>query len=329
MNKKFKLITTFILITAMLFVFTACGGKNEVLATVGDTEITQEQLDGYVSYYSLLSLSTTQDQLGEQELAYLQGIMLNFATEVDLLKQHYKDEGVNVLPDDYDDQFTKYKETLMSQGEDMASQLSDQGITDEVLEFFFSAQFYTKQFMDDIDKEDPVTDDETEKYYNEHKDEFVSPAQIEVSHILIKDEKHTDAGKTSIEAIKTQIDDGKSFEAMAKKYSEDGSAASGGALGWIDQDTNFVQEFKDAAFALDEGEMSGVVETEFGYHLIKVTDTKAKQQKTYKQSKDEIKALLEEENYAAGIESLKKEIGVKYTDAGNAIINAGTGEVTE
>lgn len=320
MNKTIKKTTIFILILAMLLAFTACGGDDATLATIKDTKITEGQLDSYASYYSLLSLSTPFKELGENEQAYLKGVILNFAVEVDLLKEHYKEEGVKILPDDYDDQFKKYKETLFSQSEDMQSQLSNAGIDNDTLEFFYSAQFYTKQFMEDIDKEDPVSDDEIEKYYNEHKEEFVSPAQIKVSHILVKDEEHTDAGKTSIEAIKTKIDKGASFSDTAKKYSEDGSASNGGDLGWINKDTSFVQEFKDAAFALKKGEMSGVVESEFGYHLIKVTDTEKEHQKTYKESKDEVKALLEEENYAAGIESLKKEIGVEYTKEGEEIL---------
>ena len=319
---NFKKVITFMLILSMVFTMAACGGEDSTaLARIGDTEITQKQVDGYSGYYSLLTLSTPKKNLGEDQLKYLNGIVLNFAIEVEVLKKHFEKEKVNVLPDDYDDQFSKYKEELFSQGEDMQKQLSDQGIDNDVLEFYFSAQFYTKTYMEDIDKQDPVTEDEIEAYYNQHKDEFVSPSQIKVSHILVKDEQHSDAGKTSIEAIKAEIEGGKDFAEAAKEHSDDGSAQSGGDLGWIDQNTNFVQEFKDAAFALNKGEMSDVVESEYGFHLIKVNGKKKEQQQTLKQAHDQVESILKEENYAAGIESLKNEFDVKYTKEGEELIN--------
>jgi parvulin-like peptidyl-prolyl isomerase len=336
MIRNYKHVVVFILILAMTFTFTACGGdKNEsdggdILATVKDTEITDKQVDGYSSYYSLLSLSTPKSQLQEEEQTYLKGIMLNFAVEVEVLKQHFEAEGTEVLPDDYDDQFEKYKETLKSQGESIDEQLKEEGIGDETLEFFFAAQFYTQKYMDGIDNETPVTDADIKTYYEENKDQLVSPSQIKVSHILVEDDKHSDAGRTSIEAIKADIDSGEAtFAEMAKKYNTDATKDTGGDLGWMDANSNFVQEFKDAALALKEvNEMSDVVETQFGYHLILLTDKKKEHQKTLKEATADIKATLEEQNYAAGIEALKNEMKVKYTKAGNKALGVDTGTGT-
>jgi len=330
MKKSFKNITAFILIISMLFVFTSCGGDT-TLAKIKDNEVTQEQLDGYVNFYSLLSLSTSSKELGEEELAYLKRIILGFAVEVEVLKKHYEDADEGVLPDDYDDQFAEYKQNLFAQGEGIEERLSEEGIGNDTLEFFFNAQFYTKRFMDDIDKEDPVTDDQIETYYNDNKDTLSSPAQIRARHILVQDDQLSEEGRTSIEAIKTKIENGDAtFEEMAEEYNSDATAEVGGDLGWFSQDGSMVKEFEDAAFALEEkGDMSDVVETQFGYHLILLTDKKAEHQKTLKEARDEIKHILEEQRYQEGIESLKNEIGVEYTDAGKEIMGMDENTDTE
>lgn len=324
MNAKFKKITIFTIIFAMLFAMTACGGGDggggKTLAKIGDTEITQSQIDGYTSYYVLTTYSQSKSEVGEENIKYMEGLLLNFAVEVELLKQHYKKEDKKVIPDDYDDQFKSYKESLLSQGEDIQKQLKDEGIDDDTLDFFFSAQYYTKQYMTDIEEEDPATEADIEKYYDEHKDEFTSPAQVKASHILVADAEHTEAGKTSIEAIKTKIEKGEAtFAEMAKENNTDSTKETGGDLGWFGEG-QMVEEFEKAAFALKKGEMSDVVETEFGYHLIEVTDTKKAHQKSLKEAHDEVKEKIQADKYAEGIESLKNEFKVEYTEDGEKLI---------
>ncbi len=262
------------------------------------TDITSDQVNGYTSLYSRLSLYTPKSQLPKEQLSYLKGLMLNFAIEVQTLKQHYEKEGTEVLPKDYDKQFKDYKaqydSALKEQGETAQKDFEKDGITDATLEFFFSAQFYTSKYMKDIDKENPVTDKEIKTYYDENKDMLVSPAQIRASHILVEDAKHTEAGRTSIEAIKAKIDSGKStFAEMAKENNPDSTAQTGGDLGWFGKG-QMVPEFENAAFALKKNEMSDVVETQYGYHLILLTDKKAEHQKTLKEATAEIKATLEQ-----------------------------------
>ena len=116
-----------------------------------------------------------------------------------------------------------------------------------------------------------VTDEEIEEYYEENRERFEERC---VSHILVSTEGTTpEAARAEAEALRAQLVAGADFAALAQQSSDDpGSAQNGGSLDCITQDVNFVPEFKDAAFALAEGELSEPVESQFGFHLILVTE---------------------------------------------------------
>lgn len=118
-----------------------------------------------------------------------------------------------------------------------------------------------------------------EEYVKNHGSEFGTPEEVKASHILIKaDEKNADdvkkAEATAKDVLK-QINAGGDFAALAKKYSDDpGSKEKGGDLGFFSKD-RMVPEFANAAFNLNKGQVSGLVKSPFGIHIIKVTDKKA------------------------------------------------------
>jgi len=93
-----------------------------------------------------------------------------------------------------------------------------------------------------------------------------TPVQVRASHILVKSEKQA-------KDIKSKIDNGASFEEMAKKYSACPSGANGGDLGYFDKN-QMVPDFGKVAFSLPVGQVSDPVQTQFGWHLIKVIDKK-------------------------------------------------------
>lgn len=114
-------------------------------------------------------------------------------------------------------------------------------------------------------------------YYDKHLDKFYLPKRIRARHILIK--TAPDADKKSVEeaikkrgAIIMELDAGKDFAILARRYSDDPSALNGGDLGFFVKGGGMIKEFEDAAFALKEGETSYLVRTEFGFHIIKVEE---------------------------------------------------------
>ncbi|GAA5646695.1 peptidylprolyl isomerase [Vibrio proteolyticus] len=134
-----------------------------------------------------------------------------------------------------------------------------------------------------------VSDEEAQSYYNEHLDKYSSQAQRKVSHILIKDEKKADA-------VLAELKGGADFSEVAKEKSEDiGSAESGGSLGWIEQGV-MDPAFELAAFGLkNPGDMSGVVKSDFGFHIIKLDDVKDAVAKPYSEVAASIKQELKDQ----------------------------------
>ena len=120
-----------------------------------------------------------------------------------------------------------------------------------------------------------VTGQEIARYYNENIDQFSTPEQVRASHILLKTEGKDDAAvKKQAEDLLKQVKAGADFATLAKKYSEDeASAAKGGDLDYFGKG-QMVPEFDQVAFTLQPGQVSDLVKTQYGYHIIKVTDKK-------------------------------------------------------
>jgi peptidyl-prolyl cis-trans isomerase D len=147
-----------------------------------------------------------------------------------------------------------------------------------------------------------VDADELRAYYNQYRDQYRTPEQVQVSHILIKtppagpdgkvDDKAVAEAQHRAEDLLKQIKGGANFEELAKKYSEDtGSAKQGGSIGWIGKGQT-VPEFEKAAFSLPKGQISDLVKSSFGFHIIRVDDKHDAHTKTLDEVKDQIEPIL-------------------------------------
>jgi peptidyl-prolyl cis-trans isomerase D len=150
-----------------------------------------------------------------------------------------------------------------------------------------------------------VTHDELQAYYNQHRDQYRMPEQAKVSHILIKtplagpdgkvDDKGAAEAQRRAEDLLKQLKAGAKFEELAKKYSEDaGSAKEGGSLGWIGKGRT-VPEFEKAAFSLPKGQISGLVKSSYGFHIIRVDDRQDAHMKTLDEVKGELEPVLKQQ----------------------------------
>ncbi len=119
-----------------------------------------------------------------------------------------------------------------------------------------------------------VTDAELKARYERDMDEFREPRKIKAAHILVSHKDDKDKAKKKAEELLGRIKKGEDFSSLASKYSDDpGSAKKGGDLGYFSIGM-MVKPFENAAVALKKGETSGIVETEYGYHIIRVDDIK-------------------------------------------------------
>ena len=130
-----------------------------------------------------------------------------------------------------------------------------------------------------------VKDDEVKAYYDENKAQFVRGESVAASHILVDSEEKASEIKAKIEAGEV------SFEDAARENSSCPSSQNGGALGEFTHG-QMVPEFDEAAFAMEVGEISGPVKTQFGFHIIKVTAKNPESEMSYDEVKGQIKNFL-------------------------------------
>jgi len=158
-----------------------------------------------------------------------------------------------------------------------------------------------------------VTPEDIKSYYDLHQDQYRVPEEVKVSHILIKtpalgadgkvDEKGVEEARKKAEDILKQLKGGAKFEDLAKKYSEDpGSGKQGGDLGWIGRGRT-VPEFEKTAFSLPKGQLSDLVKSSYGFHIIRVEDKHEPHLKTIDEVKSQIEPLIKQQKAGRMIEN--------------------------
>ena len=142
-----------------------------------------------------------------------------------------------------------------------------------------------------------VNEGALEQYFEDHRNEFIAPEERAMRHILLS--VSAGASKEDVDAVKAEADDllaqiraGADFAELAKAHSDDpGSAGSGGDLGWVEKGV-MVAPFEEAAFALDTGEVSELVRTDFGFHIIQVTDIRGGSDVGFAEMRDRVDAAF-------------------------------------
>src|SRR6266852_8433709 len=158
-----------------------------------------------------------------------------------------------------------------------------------------------------------VSHEDLQAYYDQHRDDYRVPEQVNVSHILIKtplpgpdgkvDPKGVDEARKKAEDVLKQLKAGGNFADLAKKYSEDpGSGKNGGSLGWIGKGRT-VPEFEKVAFSLAKGATSGLVQSSYGFHIIHVDDKQDAHVKTLDEVKDQIEPIIKQQKAARAADS--------------------------
>ncbi|NQU73436.1 MAG: peptidylprolyl isomerase, partial [Candidatus Omnitrophica bacterium] len=154
----------------------------------------------------------------------------------------------------------------------------------EILEEAHKKIVISKLIQNEIEEKATVSDKEVRNYYDTHGDEFATQERMKVSHILVNSEKEA-------KTILTELANGASFEELAKEKSEDTSSDKGGDIGYFTKG-QVVPEFEKAASKLEIGQISEIVKSEFGYHIIKLTDKKPAQTQDFTGVSNKIKSKL-------------------------------------
>lgn len=328
--KNIKRLVATVMIGVMGFAVMGCSMiektpeaiKNTVVAKVNGEKITKGEVDqelkSYIDQYkTTYGEDFEKDAKVKAELdEYRKQVIENLVSEKVLIM---KAKELNLVPSDEElnkEIDAKVAELVKLYGseEELQKAKDSFGYTDETFKEFMKNQVIAQKAIDYIHKDITSTDEEIKEYYDKNATTFTTNAGAEMFHILVKTEDEA-------KAVKQRLDNGESYADIAKELNEDSTSETGGSLGFVEYEAqNFDADFLAAAKELKEGEISGPVKTQFGYHIIKVagvqTETRVKPLEEVKDSiKTEVEKTKKNEAYTEKIEEWKKELDVKlYLD---------------
>jgi len=197
-------------------------------------------------------------------------------------------EEVNRVLDDTQAQF--------STADAFLNKLALEGYTRESYRTHLERLVSARKYLDMVSAKVAVNAAEIHDFYIQNPDKFRLPEQVRARHILLKlspgaDDEVQQVAREKLAGILREARNGGDFAALASQYSEDGSADQGGDLGFFERG-QMVKPFEEAAFGLQPGEISDVVETPFGLHLIKVEDRQTARTVPEDQVREQVQTYL-------------------------------------
>lgn len=271
-------------------------GAEELVAKVNGAAITREEFDrNWKVYMRQRGIpSGHADKAGGVDQYKRE--LLDLMVDQELLFQDAQKKGYGADEKEVGEELAKSGQGFPSP-EEFDKALAQNGLTRESYSDFLKRRLTVdKMLREGIAKEVTVTDVEIDEYYSGNPEQFASPEQVRARHILIKvdagaEEAQKAAARKRIEEVLAKAKGGTDFAALAREHSEGPSAPRGGDLGLFTRG-RMVPPFEEAAFALNPGEISGVVETRFGYHIIKVEERKEAGAVSKEEAADKIREFL-------------------------------------
>ena len=232
-----------------------------------------------------------------------------------LLSQESQKRGVKIETAEIDAKMGQLQSQFPTQ-EAFEKALKDRGMTAESLRKDATVDLSVTKLMDaEVATLPAPSDAEAREFYDKNQDKFKEEEQVRASHILVRVDEKADAAakqkaRAEIDGVLKKVKGGADFAKLAQEHSQDGSAAQGGDLNYFGKG-RMVPAFDKVAFELKPGQVSDVVQTQFGYHIIKVVDRKAGRTVPFDEAQVKIKDYLagqkKQQHADTFIESLKKK----------------------
>jgi len=291
---------------------------SEKVAVVNGDVITRGDLDRAVDFGKRQAMQQGKP-LSPEQLKALEKDSLDKLIGIQLLYQASKKAGNKVDDKQVDEKFAQFRKRFPSE-EAFKKAMGEWHVTEadmkaELKKGMVTEALVTKKFVDKT----TVPEEKAKAYYDSHPQFFKQPEKVKASHILIKvkpdaSEAEKAEAMKKIKKVQEQLKKGDDFAEVAKKSSEGPSASKGGDLGYFGRG-QMVGPFEETAFSLEPGKVSDVVKTQFGYHLIKVTDKKPESTIPFDAVKPRIEQYLKQEEVQKEIkkyiDNLRKEAKVE------------------
>ena len=346
MKGKNLLVT--LAVSAVLF--TGCGIKSaQTIIKVNNTKITQAQFDEIFDKEAKAGLASQMHiDIKDPKNSFMYNLVksrvINELIVKALLEQEISKRGIKVTKKDFDEAVKVVIDKVGSK-EELDNILKHNGVSAAEFKKDLKDQIKMKKLAESLGNSE-VSDGEAKSFYDKNAERFKHPEQVRASHILITvnipeitEAVRSEAGKKELSDLDVQAKvgekiiekekkakeiadkvqkDPKQFAKLAKENSEDpGSAQNGGDLGFFTKE-DMVPEFSAAAFGAKPNTIVGPVQTQYGYHIIMVTDRMSAGQDSFDNVKNNIKDFLQNQKLLQNIdnllESLKKESKIEYVN---------------
>jgi peptidyl-prolyl cis-trans isomerase C len=295
---------------------TASSGKE--IASVNGKAISKSQYERRLSVFKKRAAHKG-GPLDDAALTTVKNRILENLIDAEVLYQQSQKEGIKVDDQAINEQIKKMKKRFSDETA-YKKAIERMHVSEKEFRTEIQRALAINQLIDtNVRQKITVTDEESKKYYNNNSNLFKQPEQVKISLIWIKvtpddEESKKIQARKKIEMVQKKVKQGEDFGKLAKAYSEGPNAQREGAWGYLKRGKT-ADPIRDAAFALNVGEVSGIIETKSGYHLIKVNDKKPAGTTPYKEVipmiEQHLKKEKEKTEIQGYIENLKKSAKIK------------------
>jgi foldase protein PrsA len=305
---------------ALLFAGAACGGDDDgdvpsnAVAVIGDQTVTKADFDRLLNQARSSYKESKRDfpEPGTEEYVQLRDQIVSYLVQRAQFAEEAEERGIEVEEEQVDKRLNQLVQQFFDGNKKRyEKQLKDNGVTEDQVRSDIRAQLIQEELFKDVTKDVKVSDAEAQKYYGQNKEQYQTPAQRDIRHILVKKNQ-----KALADSLASQLRDGASFPKLARQHSQDpGSKKAGGKLEISKGQT--VAPFDKVAFSIARNRISDPVKTQFGWHVIEaLSAVKPAKTTPYKQVKEAIRQQLlqtkKNEKSSSYVEDLKKSDDVSY-----------------
>ena len=311
-GKKLRKIVLMGLVALISINMVAC--NKSTVAKINDVKISKDEYKKTEDFLYATGTIENKDKSNQ-----VNSDILSFIIDNEVVYQAAQEEGIKVKDFEVNEKFNNIKETI-DENPAYKEKLKEAGIDEDFLKKQVKKDLVVSKYKENFIKDIKISDKEIKAHYESHKDEF-KIQEVRASQILIStlDDDNKQVSKEEKEKLKTKaekllnkVNNGEDFNKLAKKYSDDkNSGKNGGDLGFFSKDDKNI-DFTKEVFKLDKGKRVALIETSYGYHIVKITD-KRTVTKSLEDSKDDIKNKILNEKYSKQIDSLYKKGKITIT----------------
>ena len=306
------MIAVSLLLSAYCFTavsFAESPGPDEpgVVARVGERPITMEDFDRNLGMikerYAEMGFKPEGAQLDE-----LKKNVVDNLVEKELLYLESQSKDIAVDEDIVEEELDQIRNSFADAGA-FNEAIQQMGYSIDFLKKEIHTNMAIQALLDqELAAKAEVSEEEIKAFYESRPDNFTTPEQIRARHILIGEDS---GGLDRIKEIKASVAEGGDFEQLAKEHSDCPSGQSGGDLGYFGRG-QMVDAFEKAAFALEIDELSDIVETRFGYHIIKLEERRPEEVKAFDAVKADIETQLRRQKVSDQMQPYMESLQEKY-----------------